>query len=272
MGKPVKTKRKFFKGKYYKLVSNDGYSLAFITYQAGQELGIQVITPSTSYVDIPIDQIEVSSNKITFKVNTTILKITGSIDILDQITPSKDVMGILRHLPLQCKHNLYILLGHINGMISISNKVISFDNGLIYVEGDEGINFPSQYLWLNGVSNTDSFTVSIAKIPFFPKPFRGHFAYLCFNNKQYRFASYNFSKIKRLTTTDITIKKGSYLLEISFPEYIPSAHPLKAPIEGKMNDIIKEAVKTTSSVTLYKHHKKIFEDTFVNSSMERVKI
>ena len=130
-----------------------------------------------------------------------------------------------------------------------------FDNGVGYVEKDWGCSFPKYYIWMQGNNFRDksvSFMLSTADIPFKIFNFRGIICSLIIDDKEYRFATYNNTKLIKYEinndSINIILKKAKYLLHI---KSIPSKKlKLIAPIKGKMEKEIYESISTSINITL----------------------
>ena len=164
---------------------------------------------------------------------------------------------------------------NINGFININKQKINFNNDIGYIEKDWGCSFPKNYVWIQGnnfKNKNISFMLSIADIPFKIFHFKGHICSLMIDNKEYRFATYNGSKIIKQdfknNTLHIILKKGRYQLNVK-TKYL-KGFKLLAPIKGKMNKNILESISSVISVTLKKDNKIIFSDTSTNCGLEIV--
>ena len=261
-----------FWGKYYKFVSKDNIAFAVITYIANGIDGLQIITHNKSYQISDPFAIKFNEDRVNFNVDQEDIKISGELKLNNLVKPKRDVMGIYRYLPIECKHTIYAFIGDIDGILLMDNKEVSFNNGNCYIEGDAGKSFPKKYLWINGLDNNSSFTVSVATIPLGLIKILGHFAYLYINNKEYIFATYNFSKIKKLSKEYILFKRFRYRLKVSFDLSKLSSYNLKAPNKGEMSRYIREAVSTPTKVSLYKGKTLLYEKSYPNSSLENVGI
>ena len=137
----------------------------------------------------------------------------------------------------------------LNGELIINNKIINFDNGNGYIEGDKGRNFPKNYLWLNAINKEASITLAIATIPLGLITITGIACLIEYNNKEYRFGTYNNAKVLIKERNHIVIKKSKYLLDISIGGF--DGHKLKAPVKGNMIRYIKENINVHTSYKLY---------------------
>ena len=147
-----------------------------------------------------------------------------------------------------------------NGYINLNDKDILFNNGTGYIEKDYGISFPKRYIWGEGncfKDSTCSFMFSIADIPFKIFSFRGLICSLIFNDKEYRFATYNLSKVKKIDFCNKCDNNKSLML--------------KAPVNVNMEKDIYESIDSIIKVTLRKKDKVIFSDISYNCGLEIVK-
>lgn len=300
-------KRKYFEGWYYKLVSKDqlhtvalipGISLnpvdshAFIqvfhTQVLGSEREIQ-----TDYVRFPLDdfqfdfqkeQLNISSNhflrnEVDIFLKSENLNVKGKISLhgLQEIKKnllSPSIMGIFGYLQfMECYHGIVSMTHELTGTLTINNQSIDFSGGKGYIEKDWGKSFPSKYVWMQSnhfEDPTASFMFSHASIPFLGLRFKGLIAVLIANQKEYRFATYNGSRILKYGIGSdhckYWIKKGRYLLEVeAFSQ--ETAH-LPSPKNGMMNQSIKEGLSGKIIVRLYKNNKVVFMGQGENSGLE----
>ena len=264
----MKNKGRFF-GKYYKISNGIDHSLAFISYVTNDKEGLMLLTNNKSY-DLSLEEIKINDNEFIFNVDKPDLKIKGKINKYNDVIPKKDIMGIFRYFPIECKHNLYSYLSYTSGNLKVNDKIVDYSKGRMYIEGDEGKSFPSKYIWINGLDNSSSYTCSVATIPLLGKTILGFFCYIYTGSKVYRFATYNFAKVKVNDNNSISIRKGKYRLEISYIPKLDSAYKLKAPSNGEMSRYIREALSTVSTIALYKHKEIIFTNRYIFTSYERV--
>lgn len=263
-------KQNYFKGKYYKFINKDGFTFALIDGDMANGKVIQIIFPDHSYKIEDIDSIRIQNDSVSFSVMQDDLTLFGTI-YLDSLNPiKKDVMGILRILPIECKHNIYSMYGNVHGIINYNKKSIPFEGGYSYIEGDEGTNFPTKYIWFNSIGNDYGITCAIAEIPFFKTTFLGSFLIIKVKNKDYVFSTLNGLKIKRITDNEIFLKKGRYRFLLNIQNGKTS--PLLAPKEGKMSIYIHEAISTKTNIFFNKKRAQILKIENVNCSLERVNI
>ena len=114
--------------------------------------------------------------------------------------------------------------------------------------------------------------ISIANIPFKFFNFRGLICVLIVDNKEFRFTTYNNSKLIKYDidddSLDITLRKGHYYLNIKSKN--SSGLKLSAPVKGKMGRDISESISAMITVTLKKNDEIIFSDTSTNCGLEIV--
>ena len=249
-------KNKFF-GIYYKHQSLSGYVLAVIVSHANEGDMVQIITNDKSYFIKDTKSVKVSFEGIDFDVHQEDIDITGHISYGPLLKPKKDIMSYYRYLPIECKHNIYSMYHPLSGEVKVNDETISFDNGNGYIEGDQGRNFPKQYLWLNAIDNNASITLAIATIPLGLFKILGVTCLIEYQGKEYRFGTYNFAKAKKIDKNHMVIKKGKYVLEVFVDD--KDGHALKAPVKGNMNRTIHECPSVDIRYTLTKKNKVLFE-------------
>lgn len=276
------TKRNYFEGWYYKQVSQKGeITLALIPgislFDRDKHSFIQYILSYinesgtrdliTGYVRFPVEAFHYQKEPFKVQVGKSIFTekkifldlkdedrlFQGTLEI-HPFTPIKrslfapSIMGPFAYLPkMQCNHGVISMNHDIMGTIQMNDQSLKFNYGRGYIEKDWGTSFPEEYIWIQ--SNTfktpeTSLFFSIAHIPFLGRSFQGHIGNLLIQKKQYRFATYNGSKIKELQRRG---KEISFVAENKQAKLILSAlqdqeKELIAPREGKMDRVIKEGV------------------------------
>ena len=295
-------KHPYFEGWYFKFVTEDKKtSLALIPGitldESNPHAFIQVMVSiegqnpplQTKYYAFPLEDFSYSDTPFSvtikdqyFSLDKVVLDlefITGEI-VLKNITPIKtswfspNVMGPFAFIPnMECNHGVVSMRHDIYGKINLNHQNLDFSRGRGYIEKDYGISFPSEYIWLqsNHFSNEKvSFLFSVAKIPFHKFHFDGLISNLLIGEKEYRFASYNFTRMKKEVHSPnhvtIILKRGIYQLMIDASCLI--SENLKAPRNGKMNTEIKEGLIGQIHLILKKRNKVIFEDTGYPSGIE----
>lgn len=297
----LKSNNNYFEGWYFKNTVNK-YGISFIPginiNSNEKKAFIQIITNDSSYfVNYNIDDFEFNSNPFYIKVNdnffskdrihinikdsTQNLKISGNIEYSNNKNIntnffSPNIMGPFSYIPfMECNHAILSMKNTCNGIVNINNNSIIFDNGIGYIEKDWGNSFPKSYIWCQGnnfKTPNVSFMLSIADIPFKAFHFRGFICDLIMNNKEFKFTTYNNSKIIKYDISNnninITVKKGKYYLDI-VSNYSDSFR-LSAPVKGKMVKDIFESISSKITLTLKVNNRTIFSDTSTNCGLEIV--
>jgi tocopherol cyclase len=161
------------------------------------------------------------------------------------------------------------------GNIVLNGKNHNMKPAIGYIEKDWGEQFPESWIWLQGNSGPDSyddinFMCSIAKIQYKSFAFLGLIAVISINNNQFRFATYNNSKIesmnKILDGVDIILKRYGYTLKIHAETL--DEETLKAPTINGMDRDIKESISANISLMLSRRNNILCEISLDNCGME----
>lgn len=238
------------------------------------------------YKDVPfclmIGKNKFSTNAITLDLTDDEYSIKGEIFLskfleIERSLLMPNIMGYFSYIPfMECYHGI-VSMGHeLKGSLDLNHKSISFEGGKGYIEKDWGTSFPREYIWLqSNCFNTSqvSLMASIADIPFMGATFQGFICNLVIEEKEYRFATYNNSKIIELKYTDtsveVTVKKGKLILEMSARMF--QAGNLKAPKLGVMKNVIKEGMSGVVNIQLSEKGKLIYEGEGTCCGIEIVK-
>lgn len=225
-----------------------------------------------SYYDNPfgivIEKNKFSCNGIELDLVDSDYSLNGKLSF-SELTKIKtsvvqpNTMGFFAYFPfMECYHEILSMNHTLNGSINLNEEVISFEHGKGYIEKDWGVSFPKDYIWIqsNNFENpTVSIMCSIANIPFIGTAFKGFICNLVINNTEYRFASYNLSKIKLVeyndTNVKVLIEKDDLLLDIDAK--MANGGNLKAPKNGVMKHIIKEGLNGIVSIKLMKKSEEV---------------
>ena len=299
--KYLDTNKNYFEGWYFKNTNKEN-GISFIPginiNENERKAFIQVITNRESYyVNYSIEEFKFSDNPFCVKIGKNLFSKTNlHIDIDDRkqnlkingdikYTNSKNIktnlfnpniMGPFSYIPfMECNHAILCMKNKTYGKININGNKINFDEGIGYIEKDWGCSFPKNYIWCqaNNFKNSKaSFMLSIADIPFKAFNFRGVICDLIIEDNEYRFTTYNNSKIIKYNVNDkylnIALKKGEYNINIK-SKYDKGLN-LKAPVKGKMDKYIFENINSKIDITLKKDSQIIFEDTSYNCGLEIV--
>jgi len=294
-----KKDEKYFEGWYFKQVSSDLKNIVSIIpgISKGSEDShafIQIIISSkdvgntiltTQYYKYSVEDFQYTdepfcltigknsfSNKgIELNLNNSEYSINGSISFsefteINRNIFSPSVMGCFSYVPfMECNHDIISMNHKLKGMLTVNNKLYNFMDGKGYIEKDWGTSFPEEYIWLqsNHFEDTDtSVMFSLAHIPFFGTSFKGFICNLTFEGHEYRFATYNNSKVVKVnysgTLLELVIVKGEYELLIK-AEACQDTGELKAPSNGEMDNIIKEGLSGLANIKLSKESEILFE-------------
>ena len=260
-------KKNRFVGTYYKHQTKDGFTITLIVSKSNEGEMMQIITNERSYIVEDTSSINASFKGIEFNVDQYDLKLEGFIVYGPLGKPKKDIMSIYRHLPMECKHTIYSMHHRLHGKITLNGKEIVFIEGVGYIEGDEGKNFPSKYLWFNAVDSKTSITAMVADVRVGLMKIMGSTCLIKHRGKEYRFGTYNFAKVDVILGKFVVISKGKYKLSIEIEEEGDSQN-LRAPIAGNMTRIIKESVSVKARYILTEKNKVIMDISHPYASFE----
>lgn len=187
---------------------------------------------------------------------------------------SPNIMGPLTYLPfMETKHGIISMKHHVTGSLLYNEEAISFEHTVGYLEKDWGKSFPSKYTWLqcsNFRHKDTSFFFSYASIKYLGMTFKGLICILNVHHKEYRFATYNLSKVVSIKHSkndiSVTLKKGKFKLVI----HAEATHfvDLPSPKDGQMNQFIKEGLKGNINLELYHKKNLIYKDEGSHSGIE----
>jgi tocopherol cyclase len=304
-------KENYFEGWYYKQVSmdhkrvisfipgislfnNDVHSFIQYIYVSLDENNKKII--KTGYVKYPIKDFKFNNDPfklqiadsiftesmITIKILDENINIEGSLN-LDSFTPIKksvlapNIMGFFAYIPkMECYHGIVSMNHSVKGILSINNEEIDFDNGKGYIEKDWGTSFPERYIWIQGnnfSNNNTSIFCSVADIPFMGKSFLGYICNLIIYGVEYRFATYNNSKLKiesRNKEKIVLILENSKV-KLKMEAYLNEVGELIAPKQGRMIKVLKEEVSGKVKINLYNKINEIaYEDICCMAGIEVV--
>lgn len=304
-----KKKNRYFEGWYYKMVSADErYKVAFIpgiSYAKDQSHSfIQVFishknaikplktayfrfeTTDFAYLNEPF-QVSVGGqifrkDQVSIDLKNSIMSVQGDLSI-HKITPIErtlwqpNIMGPFGYLNfMECYHGVVSLTSPLSGALMIDGELVSFEGGKGYIEKDWGKSFPRAYVWMQTNHFTDentSLMFSYADIPFLGFYFKGLICTLYYNHEEYRFATYNFSKVKveEISPKRVfyVLKKGRYTLHIEAIQ--EDQIELASPVDGAMTHTIKEGLSGRVHVKLFDRSKLVYEDTGFEAGIEIMK-
>ena len=292
--------KEYFEGWYFKNTNKEN-GISFIPginiEKNKPKAFVQVITNDTShFVNYNIDEFKFNHEPFIIKIGNNVfskegihidiktedLHINGDIKYTNNKSINTDfmnpnIMGPFSYVPfMECNHAILSMQNNTNGSIKINDYEMKFDNDMGYIEKDWGISFPKTYIWCQGNNfkrSNASFMLSIADVPFKMFKFRGVICVLVINDKEYKFTTYNNSRLIEYDINDnslnITLKKGD--LNINLKSTFDKGQKLSAPVKGKMDKNIFERIDSTITVTLKQGDNIIFSDTSTNCGLEIVK-
>lgn len=278
-----KNKKQYFEGWYFKHASPD-LKIAFIPSIAivdGEKKAyVQVISNLFSEcfefqyeefsaaernLDIRIGNNHFSDRGIKINLED---KIKADLKYSDLLVP-KDIMGPFRFFPMmECRHSIFSMKHLVYGNIFIDDREHVFYRDLGYIEGDSGTSFPEKYVWVQGNDLPNgAFSLSIATVPLGPFKFTGLIALLYVGRKEYRFATYNNSKILKNSEERIRLKKGKLVLDVSIKS--GKGFCLSAPVKGAMSRTILESMDAEIEINLFEKDSLIYRGIAKDASVER---
>ena len=299
--KNLNKNKNYFEGWYFKNTGKEK-SISFIpgisVEPNGKKAFIQVITEDESYfVDYNIKNVKFSEKPFQVKIGNNLFSKQGiHIDIKDETqnlningeikyTNNKNIytnsinpniMGPFSYIPfMECNHAILSMKNNANGSIDINNTILNFENDMGYIEKDWGCSFPKTYIWCQGNNFKESdacFMLSIANVPFKMFNFRGMICVLIVDDQEYKFTTYNNSKIVKCDVNEkmleIVLKKDDYLFNLKTA--FEKGQKLSAPVKGKMEKDIYESLNSSIEITLRKNDEIIFSDISTNCGVEIV--
>lgn len=272
--------------------------LALIFLTGDYSSFIQIITKDNSYFlnysfkdfsfsnspfFIKIANNSFSLDEINIDINDSFhrLNIEGSIHFSNHTSIKNDffapnIMGPFSYFPsMECNHAILSMKSHISGSLHFNDNLISFDNGVAYIEKDWGTSFPKSYVWCQSnefFAFPANFMLSVATIPLGYLNFTGIISDISFENKEYKFATYYGAKFKKYDVDNdsiyIEIKQGNKTLSVS--SLSENSNFLLAPSKGKMKREILESISSKIDVQIKEDNKIIFANSGFNSGLEIV--
>lgn len=282
-------KKDYFEGWYYKQVSTDGKTA--ISFIPGISLHVNdphcfvqyIIVDetlkngiSTGYMRFPVESFIWNDDPFAVKIGNNFFSeslvsvhiesatdtINGNLK-LGPLTPigssafSPTIMGPFAYIPkMECYHGVTSMNHTLIGDLEMNGRTVAFTGGKGYIEKDWGTKFPKNYVWLqsNHFKEADtSVFFSMAYIPFYVRDFLGFISNIQVNGKEYRFATYNNSKIQLSLPTDDTVSVTMENKEAKVQLFARAEHMgnLQAPVMSGMDKTIKEGVSGTIHLELW---------------------
>lgn len=254
----------YFEGWYFRN-QNDSEVISFIPAfhiddKGKRSASIQMIMNTDSdSITYPIDDFAVSAKKqlgvrigkniftregIILNILTERVTVIGEL-VFSKFVPLKyDIMGPFKYIPfMQCRHSIYSLTHNITGRLTVNGREIIFNQGLGYVEGDRGIEFPKDYLWTQcswRTKGNNAVVISVADIPIGKVAFKCCIGIVYYGGKEYRLATYLGVKIRRYNKSELWVQQNGYDLQVTLIDENP--HNLLAPVKGNMTRTVYESI------------------------------
>ncbi|MCH5280645.1 MAG: hypothetical protein J1E61_04185 [Lachnospiraceae bacterium] len=246
----------YFKGWYFKCCSKDK-TIAFIPayHRVGHKVtaSLQIITDDEVF-HIPFLSLQYQEKPLSVRIGDCFfgqkgirlnirkkgLCIKGMLRFSHFSPIQYDIMGWFRFIPfMQCRHSVYSMEHDIEGWVEINGIKYVFQNGKGYLEGDRGRSFPKEYIWTQSFFENGSLMLSVADIPLLGFHFTGIIGVVLLKGREYRIATYRGASVKQIGKNIVTVKQGDCELTAELME--KNAHPLHAPVGGRMSRIIHES-------------------------------
>ena len=301
-----KKKKNYFEGWYYKNVTVDKkWTISIIpgiSYSKEKDCAfiqvIESINHKSYYIEYDIDDVVIHQNPVGIQIknnyfyedyidldiHTAELELTGFLYYSEQTKLKKTayaptIMGPFSYLPMECYHSIISMHHYIDGVLSLNQTEIDFEDGIGYIEKDYGTSFPKEYTWIqtNTLEKDNlnykkvSLFFSVAEIPTYFGHFNGFIAVFYLNNKEYRFTTYNGSKLIRITKNNGIYK---YVLKSGNKKLLIRIKPrnglkLRSPKLGVMDDTVLESLDSVCHVTLYQKKKVLFQQKMRNTGYKK---
>lgn len=275
--------KEYFKGWYFKC-SNDTQTIAFIPafHRSShcETASLQIITDDAAF-NLPFDLLEFrekplsvrigdsmfSEKGIRLNIRTDKLTAHGALRF-GKLSPLRyDIMGPFQFVPfMQCRHSVFSMGHRINGLLTINDKEMHFQDGIGYIEGDCGTSFPKRYIWTQCSFPAGSLMLSVADIPLYGLHFTGIIGVVMLNGKEHRIATYLGAKVQHIGKNTVTVRQGEYTLTAKL--LTKNAHPLLAPDHGNMSRTIHESASCRACYRFSHKEKMLCEFTSDKASFE----
>lgn len=294
--------KNYFEGWYFKQVSADrAQTIALIPGISlngnDKHAFIQVIDSAagiSDYIRYPLETFKWDRKELSIKVGDS--EFTGSgirtdikgekVSLLGELSfnglvkyPSSvlspGIMGWYSFVPfMECNHGVVSVDHKVTGRLVSNGVAHDYSGGKGYIEKDWGSSFPEAWIWIqsnNFGSESLSFMLSIAKIPWMGKFFIGFISFLYYNMRFYLFNTYSSSSFRLIANSDselsFEVKNKEHLLAVRVLK--KSFRDLVAPVTGEMKRGIRESVDSEIHIVLKeKNGKVVCSDTGHNVGLE----
>ena len=270
-----------FCGWYYRVVS-DEYSVSLIAASHNSTGSLQLITDDGKW-EVGFDDVSTlvdarvprailgngifSENGVVFNYNDSGIRLAGKLVFFDPTPIAYDIMGPFKYVPfMECRHSIVSMRHFVSGRITAGGKRYDFQNADGYIEGDRGRSFPKRYVWTQAFFNGGSLMLSVAYVPLGPLAIPGAIAVVAANGREYRLATYLGARVDSITDDTVVIRQGSLVLTARLLEKNGSL--LKAPVQGKMDRMIRESVRCRARYSLVDSNRVITAFETENAAFE----
>lgn len=292
------SKQKYFEGYYYKLVTADEQlAIAVIPGiaiydEADRHAFIQLIDgvgQVTSYYRFSLDQFSADARELKIQIGRNhfsktevtldLPELRGDIQIIDPVplVPSlinPGIMGWYSFMPsMQCYHGIVSLHHRLDGITRGTLGDIDWGKGIGYIEKDWGTSFPKCWIWLHSNhfkhSAPASLMGSVAHIPWLGRYFPGFIVVLLADGVEYRFATYNGSRMKcRVLEDRVVMEFRRKDLHLSLQAFRGPTAVLRSPITGQMTGKVNESLQARVEVVLKRSGTTIWTSTGSTAGLE----
>jgi hypothetical protein len=166
--------------------------------------------------------------------------LSGDLRYTEPARPRYDIMGPFSLLPMECRHSVFSMRHGVSGTLRLNGRVLDFDGGTGYIEGDRGRSFPKRYLWTQCSFPEGALMLSVADIPFAGGCFTGLIGFVYRNGREVRIATYLGARPVQLQSGLAVVRQGAYMLSAEFLDG-RDTH-LRAPVAGEMTRLIRESL------------------------------
>ena len=244
--------RHYFEGRYYKHQLG-GRVLALIPGRAADHAFLQIVTgegaqilryPLSEYRSAPLLRLGDSvfhETGLHLNIDRDGVRLRGRIDYRGRTPIAGDIMGPLRYLPMECRHEVVSMRHGLCGELELNGERWDFSGGAGYIEGDAGRSFPDRYLWTQSLDFAQPCSVmaAAARLPFGGLRVWGCIAIVWLGGEEHRLASYRGARIVSRERGRLELRQGGLRL-LAEPQE-GTAHPLAAPQRGLMSRTIHES-------------------------------
>jgi tocopherol cyclase len=279
----------FFEGWYFKQQAGNDIA-AFIpavhTPSGGKpSASLQIVTQDAAYqAELPVESLKADRRGLAISTGKNVFSKTGlALDIetpdvsvkgrliYGQLRRLKyDIMGPFKFVPfMECRHSIFSMTHSVSGSIAINGKLLDFNDGTGYIEGDRGVSFPKRYVWTQCSwfdAGPCSLMLSAADIPMAGRRFTGIIGAVYWHGREYRLATYCGARVSALGGGALSVRQGRYTLEAKLLK--ANEVSLRAPVSGHMKRLIKESLACTASYQFMEDQHVLFDFTADNAGFE----